>query len=528
LVKMKYLKSVSFTAPTHKAVNVMKAKFKTEAKISEKQTLYEYLDKMESKGINILFMTIHKLLDFGSDIDLEGNKIFVQGNKIFVQGKQNQLTNFDLILIDETSMLSFELILTLFQTLYDEKKKKSSYIPKIMFVGDPAQLPPVKESRSVIFSKSIAHFNPDVLKQLVEFPPDKFNNVVKNIWDDIKKQKSCTMKEIVRTQQSKLIALCNHIRVWVLGDDVPLNVHKYKGEGVCLFKYNSKKKEDKTKTKWLQKFIKYQKELGEVTTSNYIILTWTNKQTDEYNRVIRETIFKKKKLKKIERGDILMLKDFYELEETTQEETKTDKGVRFYTSEQVRVTEYEETVKGCLSFVMNQRKCVDRIKNNKFILSKLSKYITKLNKMYSKKYKVWKLYVHKVADAQVKNTVPEVYTLYVLKDEEIPRLEKEKKNIAFAISELRDSFKKMFKDQSSSIDRFIIKDLWIRWYEIFIKPFASVNYGYSTTVHKRQGSTNGKVFIDLDDIFKNFKVEDTKRCIYTALTRASLEVNLLI
>ena len=148
--------------------------------------------------------------------------------------------------------------------------------------------------------------------------------------------------------------------------------------------------------------------------------------------------------------------------------------------------------------------------------------------MYSKKYKVWKLYVHKVADAQVKNTVPEVYTLYVLKDEEIPRLEKEKKNIAFAISELRDSFKKMFKDQSSSIDRFIIKDLWIRWYEIFIKPFASVNYGYSTTVHKSQGSTYGKVFIDLDDIFKNFKVEDTKRCIYTALTRASLEVNLLI
>ena len=38
---MKYLKSVSFTAPTHKAVNVMKAKFKTEAKISEKQTLYD-------------------------------------------------------------------------------------------------------------------------------------------------------------------------------------------------------------------------------------------------------------------------------------------------------------------------------------------------------------------------------------------------------------------------------------------------------------------------------------------------------
>ena len=274
------------------------------------------------------------------------------------------------------------------------------------------------------------------------------------------------------------------------------------------------------------KFIKCQKKLEKITTSNYIILTWTNKQTDEYNQFIRETLFGRKDLNKFERGDILMLTDFYELNESKQEDKNKD--IRFYTSEQIRVTEYEETVKGCLQFVKNSRKCILRMKNSKGILYKLSQRVEKLNKVCTRKYKVWKIYVHKVVDAQVKNTVPEVYPLYVLKDEEIPKLEKEKKTIAYEISSLRDMYRKTFKDQIDMIDKYIIRDLWIRWYEIYIKPFANVNYGYSTTVHKSQGSTYGKVFIDLDDIFKNFKVEETKRCIYTALTRASLEVNLLI
>ena len=65
-------------------------------------------------------------------------------------------------------------------------------------------------------------------------------------------------------------------------------------------------------------------------------------------------------------------------------------------------------------------------------------------------------------------------------------------------------------------------------FKIFNEPFANVNYGYCTTVHKSQGSTYHNVYVDINDILNNSRLDEMKRCMYTAVTRCSNKIILLI
>lgn len=60
---------------------------------------------------------------------------------------------------------------------------------------------------------------------------------------------------------------------------------------------------------------------------------------------------------------------------------------------------------------------------------------------------------------------------------------------------------------------FMIKNFWLD-----LRPI------HASTVHKSQGSTYKKVFVDLDDISRNNKWKEVARLVYVALTRASDEV----
>jgi tRNA(Met) C34 N-acetyltransferase TmcA len=71
LLEQKYIKSIAFTAPTNKAVNVMKSKFKLylediNKKIIKKETNGQTIDELtlelSENKIKIDFITIHKLL----------------------------------------------------------------------------------------------------------------------------------------------------------------------------------------------------------------------------------------------------------------------------------------------------------------------------------------------------------------------------------------------------------------------------------------------------------------------------------
>ena len=73
-----------------------------------------------------------------------------------------------------------------------------------------------------------------------------------------------------------------------------------------------------------------------------------------------------------------------------------------------------------------------------------------------------------------------------------------------------------------------INRIWKDWQENVIDRFAQLNYGYCITVNKSQGSTFKNVFIDIMDIFKNFNQIERLKCLYTAITRSSHLLELLV
>ena len=109
-----------FTAPTHKAVKVLRR-------------------MAERAGIEVAFSTIHSLL--GLKIKLVGDKQLLEPQK---RRNKDPMNSVDIIVVDECSMIGSEL----FKHIQDSLKK---YDVKYIFMGDPAQLPPVGEKESQTF-----------------------------------------------------------------------------------------------------------------------------------------------------------------------------------------------------------------------------------------------------------------------------------------------------------------------------------------------------------------------------------------
>jgi len=111
---------IAMSAPTHKAVKVMK-KF--------------------ARGLSsVSFATIHSLLGLKEQIDTNTGKVkFVQSK----EPDQIKIENYDVLIIDESSMLADELM-----NLLVPYVKRGL---KLLFVGDKAQIPPVNHTDSKPF-----------------------------------------------------------------------------------------------------------------------------------------------------------------------------------------------------------------------------------------------------------------------------------------------------------------------------------------------------------------------------------------
>lgn len=110
------------TAPTHKAVKVLK-KFGIESDLSSEKVEYS---------------TLHSILGLKPEITNDGTQIFVKDPKM-----KSKLAFYDLIIVDEASMIDD----TLFSEIINQNVRNS----KIIFVGDPEQIPPVSQDHSIPF-----------------------------------------------------------------------------------------------------------------------------------------------------------------------------------------------------------------------------------------------------------------------------------------------------------------------------------------------------------------------------------------
>jgi hypothetical protein len=241
------------------------------------------------------------------------------------------------------------------------------------------------------------------------------------------------------------------------------------------------------------------------------------------------TINKKNKLDKYEIGDILMLNDFYNFDESCIKCLGgTDTKNKFYTSEQIKVMDKEENKKFVGEFLEQVTPSLIKMKNSNHILTRYKSLVKLLNTKTDRNYNAYKLDVQRLTESQAKDTISESYTIYVCHETSMDQLTADKNISMELIKKFRKEMNQEYTESIRRVDKEIIRPLWRHHNKLFVDQFANVNYGNSHSVHKSQGSSFYNVFVDTDDILNNKNEDEAKRCIYTAFTRSSNELHILV
>ena len=542
LIKNKYIKSVVFTAPTNKALNVIKSKIRnylidinnclSNSKIFNKDKDFEELvTVLNNIGIKIEFMTIHKLLKFESELSDDGDLIFVRNS-----GK-NLIGQFDIIIFDECSMIPIKMLDVIISeaNLIDKDIKKSVYVqmPKLIFAGDPAQLPPIFEDKSAIFIKNKkelsinkyisfleAEKNDDVdmkksirIKEYDDDIKQQYEKNYKKLVDHVLNMSTITMKEVMRNRINAVVELCYQTRLLALNKVDKVNYEGCIGkEGVYFFDVSLKS--NKVESEWFKKF---QKKI--LMNKPSIIITWTNKQAEIYNNTAREMIFNEKQdINRFEKGDILILGNVYDVSNPFNDTT-----TRLHTSEQIKVINTSLMTKKIEEFeeTLNKESLI-ALTNGKQYNEQYKKTVEYINSRLNKSVRAWKLNICKLDNPN------EIFEIWVIEESYENKLKYDKELSLTAIKRLKKNLCSKFNKKEKQIIQHVINPIKKEWYNKFVKPFASVSYGYAITCHKSQGSDFNNVFVDADDIAKNHKLNEMKQCLYTAVTRVSNNIYLLI
>lgn len=490
LINTKLCNNIVMVAPTHKAVNIAKSKLFAGKKIQE-------IDEL-SKIINI--MTIHKLLNYRRYMNSNGERFF--GKSKFTP----LWSIYNLVVVDECSMLSNQIILDIKSQLSNPGNPNV----KIIYVGDPAQLPPVNQQVSKIFNDSI---------------------------------KSLVLDKIIRTSNEQIMLMSNSHRTWIFSkniNDIP-HIGDFESDSIKIYSIL-----DNETKKWLNEFISLLKNNENQMIeehNNNIILTWTNKKSNQYNQYIREKLFNKKDLAYYEIGEILIFNDFYTkiliFEEIdildNNKKLKKIENVSFYTSEQIKVIELKEIIYKFekLKFISNDNFSLE-------INEKFKKYYDKINILIDVELNVFELKIQKISDLFDDKSVKPIYDILSISNnsktkkiydniyEEVEKIIIKLKSSCYKIiQQMNNSDNMTTCDLYSEIEKNINK-LYGEYQTKVIDCFAQLNYGYCITVHKSQGSTFLNVFIDINDILDNNNQSETSKCLYTAITRSSKTLNLLV
>ncbi|MEM9542116.1 MAG: AAA family ATPase [Cyanobacteria bacterium P01_E01_bin.42] len=210
---------IAASAPTHKAVGVL-----------------EEIGEESSKSLH--YATIHRLLG----LKLEPEK----GERVLREGRRSRIGKYDLVIVDEASMVSSAL-----WTLLQQISQK--YSTKFIFTGDVAQLPPIHETRSPIF--------------------------------DLPQQFSLT--EVVRqAQDNPMMAFISAARAKVFDRNVILpQKSQYTGDkerGAWILR----------RSQWFAQLIRAFQSPKYARDSNYIrAIAWTNREVDYINTQVRNALY---------------------------------------------------------------------------------------------------------------------------------------------------------------------------------------------------------------------------------------------
>jgi ATP-dependent exoDNAse (exonuclease V) alpha subunit len=244
-IKKHCSKRIAVTAPTNKAVKILK-------------TIAQQWDFPDDFN----FCTIHRLLGLEVKLDAKGESVLVR-----VKNQKDSFCEYDIIIIDEGSMVNQEL----WEILGGHIEKYSN--PKIIFLGDRCQLPPVGEIESEVFTI-------DNGVELTQVMRQQDGNPVGLLVD-------ATRKLILNNERSFLVE-CNR------------NNFKYKhdlSEGVWWLEND----------KWMRHILKAFNSPTYQSERDYCrVLAWTNKTVNNLNSYIRNNLFGDNALNPFVEGDRLI------------------------------------------------------------------------------------------------------------------------------------------------------------------------------------------------------------------------------
>ena len=469
------LKGSAGTGKTTLITNILNGYKKNIALCATTHKAVSVLKKMKlDDNKNLTFVTIHKLLKIKRVINADGRQVFksnIKDDKLNNKSEIKSIYYYDIIIIDECSMIEQKLLDTIIGL---ENKIKG----KIIFIGDICQLPPVNEKNSKVFKYNLENYE---------------------------------LKKIMR-YKGEIVNLCNDIRKLIIDHSFKLKLNKYKSKKIVFYKNSNSFIEH-----FIKKFKKEEKEFP-------IGICYTNKRCNYINNRVRDLLFENTKNNKFVKDELIIFNNFY----------KTTNNV-YYTSQKEKINDImveefdlnnfdtnilklldEKIIKYFENFAVNEyeKNCVIIIKLK--LLDKLDVLFDKIKNLDIRIYNI-KLYNNDKIISIYKDDMDK-YELF---------LENCKKLIRKIFNWLNTSIKML--EDSVNIYKSFINKFWDLFYNKLIDKFSDIDYGYCITTHKSQASTFKNIYVDMNNIIKcNSNINESYRCLYTAITRSSNRVNILL
>lgn len=263
--------SVAMSAPTNKAVRVLKKASKFE--------------------VPLTFATIHSLLGLQEKIDFQTGKVTFEPSKDFDEVRIN---DFNVLVIDEASMLADEL----FQHLVPFMNRI-----KIVFMGDPIQIPPVNYMDSIPFK---------------EDQQTRYKIGVLELTDIVR-----------QAAGNPILGYATEIRKTYKTGNVQPHASLVDGSGIEILR-SSDEATIRGQFDRLFNSIEFNDDVDFMK-----LIAWRNATVDAYNKIIREVIYKKKDIPKIMVGERLIM---------DKPVLRADNRIILNTNDEVTVLSYEEDI----------------------------------------------------------------------------------------------------------------------------------------------------------------------------------------
>jgi len=235
-----------------------------------------------------------------------------------------------------------------------------------------------------------------------------------------------------------------------------------------------------------------------------IILTWKNNTSNLYNSTIRQYIHGEHTSNNYLPGDYVIFTNFYQ-SPLDSEKYHTSNIIKII---EVNITDNENKFNWLSLMIDNPKSKIDRYKNILF------KTLAKIKQ----KFKIDKLTIQRIVSHTDNMNNVESYKIITVNRNYIKKYKSMLKDYH---ENLEVFFKKYNNEQESA-------KLWSIYHVHFIDPYADINFGYSITTHKAQGSTFNIVIVDMEDICCNPDVHEMQKALYTATTRAADELRFLM